>query len=232
MKYNWLLIFTLITTAALGQDIVLKQKPDKLYEESLYGPNKKHFMHLFLGMGFYLPGAESDAMNYWSTNTFHTGLRYKYKISNTFSTGLDLHYKNSTFNFNKETQIIQDNRFYDKEKMIVHGVGSEYYFRINFDTDRGNYVGNFVDLGFYMEWLPWSRYITNNKSGASLYKEKEEIYKNLKRLEDFEYGISLKMAKNKYVLFINYRLSDLFDDKYGYVELPRATVGLLLGLHN
>ena len=231
MKIKLFFIFIFFSSLVLGQDVIMEEETEKLYAESNFGANRKHFVHFYTGAGFYLPD-KGDGFKYWNTNSFIAGVRYKLKLTDVFSTGLDIHYKKSNFRYDSENQIIPDNQFFDKEQLIVHGVGPSYYLRINFDSDRGNYVGNFVDVGVYMDWIFGSRYKISDASGSNLFKETETIYKNIKRLNDFEYGAMLRMAKNKYVLFIHYRLSDLFDEKYNYVEHPRATLGILVGFHN
>jgi hypothetical protein len=232
MRLSLFLFFVLMSHALFSQDVLMFEETDDLYEESQFGANRKHFLHSFLGMGFYLPGEDDDGVKYWNTNEFHVGLRYKYKLSKQLSTGFDLQYRKSNYRFNQETQIIQDNQFFDKERMMIHSIGPVYYFRFNFDPGRGNFIGNYIDLGVYSCWNFNSAYKTYDSSGGSLFKEQENIYKNLKRLHDFSYGVRIRMAKNAYVLFIDYRLNRLFDEKYNYLELPVAQIGFELGLHN
>ena len=232
MKFKLLIICLFFSSFAMGQEIMLEEETENLYDVATFGANRKHFVHFFLGVGFHLPGEDNAALNYWNTNAFMAGIRYKYKFSNMFSAGLDLHYKKSNFRYDQETQIIQDNQFYEKERMVIHGVGPTCFLRINFDEDRGNYIGNFIDFGFYYDWLPGSQYITNDETGTNFFKEKETVYKNLKQLNSFEYGFSLRMSKNKYMFFLQYRLNDLFDEKYNYTKHPEAVIGLMFGIHN
>jgi hypothetical protein len=208
----------------------MNEKTEDLYEKSDFGENRKHFIHPWFGYGLFLPG-EDEGIRYWNTHEFSAGLLYKYKLSNVFSTGASLVYENLNFRFDEETRIIDDNQFNDKEKLIVHGIGPEYYIRVNFDSERGNYMGNFIDLGVYVNWLFGSAYKTYNSTDGGIFQEKEITYKGLDQLNDFSYGATIRMAKDSFILFVDYRMSDLFDDKYNYINLPKYSVGLVLGLH-
>ncbi len=230
MKCRLVLFFILISSALSAQNVILHEKTENLYEKSKFGENRKHFLHPYFGFGFYLPG-EDEGIKYWNTNSFNAGLLYKYKLTDVFSTGVSLVYENLNFRFDEETRIINDNQFNDKEKLIVHGMGPEYFIRINFDSDRGNYMGNFIDLGFYGKWLFNSAYKTNNSSSEGIFNEKEVVYKGLNQLNNFSYGANVRMAKDSFILFIDYRMSELFDDKYNYIDLPEFSLGFILSLH-
>ena len=54
---------------------------------------------------------------------------------------------------------------------------------------------------------------------------------HLKYYEPFNYGVLARFGINRYVIYANYRLSDLFKSSYNYAELPRLTLGVQIGLH-
>jgi len=210
-----------------AQNILLEKDTEELYSISDFGPNRKHFMHLYGGMGFY--SVSSSNFKGFNTNEIFAGLRYKRKFSSSFSGGTAFYWKHSNFRYNTDPEIIDEGTFYDKEKLNVNAFGTELYLRINFDPERGNYIGDYIDIGGYGEWLFSNAYKMYEKSGYALFKKKKTVYRQLEEVNDFGYGILLRMARSRFVLFINYRISDYFDTHTN--EPARAVVGLELGLH-
>ncbi|MGM0497833.1 MAG: hypothetical protein ACQESJ_07945 [Bacteroidota bacterium] len=226
-KYILTLVGLFFVFNLSAQDILLEKDTDELYSISDFGPNRKHFMHLYGGMGFY--SVSSSEFKPFNTNEFFAGLRYKRKYSSLISGGTALYWKHSNFRYDADPKIIDKETFYDKEKLNVNSIGTELYIRINFDKDRGNYVGDYVDVGGYGEWLFSDAYKTYEKSESSLFKKKKTVYRQLEDVSKFGYGVLLRMAKNRFVFFINYRFSDYFDSD---IEEPaRVVIGLELGLH-
>ncbi len=210
-----------------AQNILFEKDTEELYSISEFGPNRKHFMYLYGGMGFY--SVSSSDFKQFNTNEVFLGVRYKRKFSSSFSGGTTFYWKHSNFRYNTDPEIIDEGTFYDKEKLNVNAFGTELYLRINFDPDRGNYVGDYIDLGGYGEWLFSNAYKTYEKSGYSLFKKKKTVYRQLNEVQDLGYGILLRMARNRFVLFINYRVSDYFESDKN--EPARAVVGLELSLY-
>jgi len=227
MRYTFLFTFLCLTVPLFAQNILMEKETEKLYEVSETGPNLKHFLHLYTGGSFYA-GSSSDIKPFYSGD-FLVGLRYKRKISPLIATGSSLYWRNATYQYKEDPEIIDEGTFLDKEKLIFNSLGSEMYMRINFDPDRGNYVGNFIDIGAYGEWIFSDAYKTFKEGSFSLFNKQKTVYRGLKKTRNFGYGALLRMARNKYVFFIHYRLSDYFKNDLN--EPERIVVGVQIGLH-
>ncbi len=232
MKIIASIFFIILSLGLFAQDTLMFQETEGLYSKAKFGANRKHFVHFYSGIGFFLPGSDQEKIKYWNSHSLILGLRYKYKLTGTFATGFDIYYKKDNFRFTQTNDILPEENFFDKERFIVHGMGPEYYFRINFDNNRGDYVGNFIDIGLYANWLFHDTYKVYDNSDSQLFSKCKKTYKNHSHLNKFNYGLTLRMAKNAYVLFVHHRLSDYFDDHYGYIDLPATTVGVIIGFHN
>jgi hypothetical protein len=227
MKYIYCLLFVFLVFDLSAQDILFEKETNELYEVSKYGANRKHFLHLYTGFGLYSTG--STSLKPYHTHDFTLGLRYKRKINSFFSAGSALYWKRSNFRYKNDPEIIDQGTFLDKEKLNVNSAGTEVYVRINFDTARGNYVGNFIDFGGYGEWHFSDAYKTYKEGGFALFKKKKTIYRQLDQMKNFGYGVQLRMARNRFVVFIRYRISDYL--KNGEAEPPKAVIGLEISLH-
>ncbi|MFP3859272.1 MAG: hypothetical protein ACLFUW_00470 [Bacteroidales bacterium] len=225
--------FVLFSIAVYPQKTVMFQETEDLYKESNFGANSKHFVHFYGGISFFLPTNGGEGIKYWNTHSLVCGARYKLKLTNVFSNGIDLHYKKVNYRFTNDNAILPGEGVYDKERFVVHGIGPEYYLRINFDKDRGEYIGNFIDLGIYADWLFHDTYkVYDDDCDSFSYSKCKKTYTNHSRLNKFAYGITIRMAKNSFVLFLNHRLSNYFDDDYGYLALPKTNMGIIFGFHN
>lgn len=226
-------LFVLLSLGVFAQKTVMFQDTEDLYAESNFGANSKHFVHFYGGFSFFLPVNDDGGIKYWNTHSLVWGARYKLKLTSVFSNGIDLHYKKDNYRFTSDNAILSDEGDYDKERFVVHGIGPEYYLRINFDKNRGEYIGNFIDLGIYADWLFYDTYkVYDDGCDSFLYSKCKKTYKNHKRLNDFVYGLTIRMAKNSFIVFINHRLSNYFDDNFGAVSLPKTSAGIIFGFHN
>ena len=226
-KYICLLLFIFIVVDLSAQNILFEKETEDLYKIPEYGANRKHFLHLYTGFGMYSIG--STMLKEYHTHEYNLGIRYKRKFSSLFSAGTALYWKNVNFRYKEDPEIIDQGTFLDKEKLKVNAAGTEIFVRLNFDTSRGNYVGNYIDLGGYGEWLFSNAYKTFKDGGFGLFKRKKTVYKQLDQMNNFGYGIQLRMARNRFVVFVRYRISDYF--KNDLVEHPKSVIGLEIGLH-
>ena len=86
---------------------------------------------------------------------------------------------------------------------------------------RGNQFGKYINMGVYAGWIFHHRlkYAYTNSNI-------KVIESKLNYLESFNYGLSTKIGIKKNAIFINYRLSNLFEENESeLLELPRIIAG-------
>ncbi len=230
-------ILTLLFAIALlqissAQDVLFNEtvNSDSVIEKN--GPNLKHYKHPYIGFGFAATQSENKSSNVdlGLSSNFIFGYRTKLKISNFYAIGYDISYNLSWYRLSQTNdKRTPDSLQNDKERLTFHNFELGLYNRFNFGK-RGNIIGKFIDLGAYADWTFLCSHFTKNKNDAN-----DNIYKtkvtHLKYYEAFNYGVLTRIGINRWVVYANYRLSDLFKSSYNYAELPRLTIGVQIGLH-
>lgn len=229
MKNVFLFLLISFSVVAYSQDILLQQNVKADTIRPTRGPNLKNFIHGYVGIGFPLHTNEDG--NYTKpvlSADFNTGIRYKRKISNNLSTGLDLFVSSAAYKIKqKGNKIIPDTIINDREKLQVNSIGSAAWLRLNVGR-RGNFIGNYLDLGGYGCWNFQKKHKTTNTIDTG---EKIKVSTSrLNYIETFSYGLLARIGVSRYVLTARYRISNIFKASYAMPELPRLSVGLEVGL--
>ncbi len=222
--------FTLMQTC-FSQDVVFNENVNSDSVIETHGPNLKYFKHPYIAFGFAAMQSEnkSSDVNLGLSSNFIFGYRMKLKISNFYAIGYDLAYNLSWYNMSQtKNKLTPDSIINDKERLSFHNLELGVYNRFNFGK-RGNIIGKFIDLGAYADWTFLCSNFTKNKNEEGIIIKSKKTH--LKYYEPINYGVLARLGINRYVLYANYRLSDLFKSSYNYAELPRLTVGLQIGLH-
>jgi hypothetical protein len=251
-KYLLILVgFASFLLNASAQNVLLAQDVAKDSIPEKFGPNLKHYTHFYLGYGFVVGPSENKGsqVKYPASHEWVIGLRYKYKVGEVYALGLDLTLTPQVFHLKqKEGKTLPTTTLYEYEKLKFNNLGLTFYNRFNWDK-RGNYMGNFVDLGVYGNWLASAAHVYADEeifgvggplSGVKNVKVRES---GLEYVADFNYGALVRVGFNRYVFYGTYRISDLFDsghsvfdpetgkNLWGFPELPRFTIGFQLSLH-
>jgi len=225
-----LLFIAVFIQYGVSQDVILNEVVNGDSVIEIRGPNLKHYKHPYIAFGFAATQSEeveSEIEPGYSSN-FIFGYRYKRKISNFYALGYDLSYNISWYRLaQKESKKTPDSLLNDKERLTFQNMELGLYNRFNFGK-RGNIIGKFMDLGAYADWTFLCTHFYRNKIGENIYKTRVT---SLKYFEPVNYGVLARFGINHWVIYANYRLSDLFKSKYNYAELPRLTVGFQIGIH-
>ena len=116
----------------------------------------------------------------------------------------------------------------DNHKLIFVQTGLGLYQRFNYSKRRGNYVGNYIDIGVYSDWNLSTRQVYQFRNDAD---EKVLIRKsNLNYITPFEYGILTRFGFNRFAAKATYRLSGHFKETPDLGEMPRFTFGVEFGM--
>ena len=229
MKRIIFIVLLFSATNAFTQEILLEQnvKADSIRPSR--GPNLKNFTHFYIGVGFPINTNEDVTYTkFGSSAAVDFGFRYKRKFTSFLASGFDLGIGASTYNLSQDVpKTVPDTIINEKEKFRILSITPSAYLRVNFGR-RGNYVGNFLDLGAYGSWNMRKLHFTINKNELD-----EKIRVETTRLdymENFAYGFLARAGTNRYVITAKYRMSDIFKSSYAIPELPRLTVGVEVGL--
>lgn len=240
-----LLIFACGETAA--QDILLEEDVNADTAEVLTGPNKKKFTHNFYGLGFATgPHNAGSQINYGKSFELTIGRRIKWRVNNFYALGLDMSYHLNNYSITQnERKVLPNDSLHDKENLKFHNLSIGFYNRFNFGK-RGNYIGNFLDVGIRFDVPFATSHVTTDKLDLAGYNNGRDIKTkttNLRYIEDYSYSAYVRVGFNKFALTANYRLADLFITdpnlyaKYNrvgmekYPELPLLNLGVEMGLH-
>jgi len=229
MRKIFTLIFLSISLGVFSQDILLQQNVKADTIRPSYGPNLKNFFHGYIGIGF--PIYTNEDVNYTkagSSAAFDLGLRYKRRITNYLAAGMELGINATSYKLKQtDPKTIPDTVVNDREKFRISSLTSSAYVRINVGR-RGNYIGNYLDMGAYGGWNFQKKHKTTNGN-----EEGEKVRLSttqLKYIQNFSYGFLARIGIGRYAIAAHYRLSDIFETSYTMPELPRLIVGVEVGL--
>lgn len=221
--------------SAYGQETLLEKEVKPVSIETT-GPNLRTFSHTYIGFGFYAlqsEGSGSD-IRFWHSGTFHVGKRFKFKITDYWAWGVELEYFRQDFELKQNSdKMFPNNILHDQERLVLDNGGLALYNRINFSR-RGNIIGNFLDIGGYINGSFSIKHIAKDEVDDPAYGSERviSIRKKLNYAERYQYGIKARLGFNRYVVTANYRLSDIINSSIpGISELSRLSVGLELGIH-
>jgi len=229
MKKILIIALLLLSLGAFAQEILLQQNVKADTIRPTRGPNLKNFTYGYIGLGF--PFYTNEAVNYTKpglSSAFNIGIRYKRRLTNYLALGLDLGLNSTAYKIKqKEPKTFPDNTVNDKEKFQISTLASSAFVRINVGR-RGNYIGNYLDMGAYGGWNFQKKYKTINTNDEG--EKVKESTTQLKYVENFSYGLLGRIGIGRYALTAGYRLSDIFKSSYAMPELPRLMVGVEVGL--
>lgn len=214
----------------LGAQTVVLSENVKDTLQSEFGRNKKHFLHFFLGYGNVAGKSNKGSeINYDRSGGFSYGLRYKRKINGFCSLGFDVGYRGTNYSISQVPgKMFPDNVLHKSEKLSIKSVELALYNRLNFDINRGNYMGRFLDLGIaYNRHLEIAHVTFDELPNGN---EVEVITRKLNYVKYNNFNVFARLGINKYIFTAGYRLLPLFKGS-AYNELPRFLVGLELGFY-
>jgi len=217
------------SVSVFAQEVLLEQNVQADSIRPTWGPNLKNFTHFYIGVGFPLNTNEDVTYTKMGSSAIiDFGFRYKRKFSSFLAAGFDLGFGTASYNLSQDIpKTVPDSIINEKEKFRIIGASPSAYLRINFGR-RGNYVGNFLDMGAYGGWNMRKLHFTINKN--ELDEKIRVATTRLDYMENFTYGFLARAGSNRYVVTARYRMSDIFKPSYTIPELPRFSIGVEVGL--
>lgn len=235
MKKIFILLIAVyaINNSAYSQTVLLEENVKGDTIVSKFGPNLTHFSYFYFDYSLVAGKDERGAeVKYGNSHTWAFGLRYKFKICKFYAIGAGLNYRQYSFRLAQNSnKVVPNTILHDKEKLILNTWGGEFYNRFNYGR-RGNQLGNFIDVGIFGSWISNTKHYTKDKADILTDANITEVTSSdLNYMEDFIYGLRVRMGFNRLMFTGEYRMSDLFKEKYvAFPELPRLTIGIDLAL--
>jgi hypothetical protein len=197
------------------------------------GPNKAKYTHAFLAYGFIIGASEGDssAIKYGNSTTFSVGIRSKYRLTKFYELGYEVSYLRTRYIPVQDSLKNLPNAVQHDMEMLANNALEVVFFNRFKLKNKDHSAGIFIDLGAYANWNYRNVHYTKDEditpgSGRTVVKNYFLDYMN-----DYAYGVSARLGFNRFAIDFRYRLSDVFDSKATYGELPNMVIGLQLGLH-
>jgi hypothetical protein len=229
-----LLVSTIILATSgfsRAQQVLLSRNLEEGYKKEIYGQNLQNFVHLYGGLGFIVGPTEGKGADlvYGISMNPEIGGRYKLRITRNYSMGLNLSYNLYSYKINqKDGKFLPDTIMHKAERFLFSNLSLGYFNRFNIGR-TGNFIGKFIDIGVYCEWVHFSdHYFKDKLENGNVTRTHVS---GLDYVQKIQYGVFANFGLTRYSIIVKYRLSNLFKSSYDYPELPRFTVGFLVGLH-
>jgi hypothetical protein len=209
-------------TVLLNYDKATEPKYDK-------GPNQKKFTQGLIKFGFVLPVSDRQEIIAGNSVSWGFGLRKKFKISPLYSLGWEFQMDFTTHKLKRETGAlslfgtpIEDRRF------DFSAVSLGQFNRFNFDVNRGNFMGTFLDLGVTGKYCLLMSEVYKYDTGYGTARTEVNDLDYVKKLQA---EVFARFGYSHISLWASYRFTDLFKSKYQMQEMPQVILGLEFGLY-
>ena len=230
-----LILFCLVSGSLYAQDTVLEMDVDNQYKEN-HGPNMRHYGHFYTGVGFVTGYGEKEgsAIDFWRSQDFLFGYRYKLKVLSFYALGFDAGFNTKRYGLSGAGSLppIASNPLTQWGEAKRHAIrnnslGIGVYQRINIGK-RGTSLGNYIDIGIDgpYNYSVKEVVVRTTDSGYEPAGISRSTFRKLDYYERFTYGLQGRIGIGRFMAYGHYRLSDYFSDKYDIPELPRLTAGL------
>ena len=198
-----------------------------------YGPNRRHFRHLYVA---YLPvlgqAGRGAQLRPWASAELAVGLREKLQLLGPLAIGADVRYVFVRYGLaQKADKVLPDARLHHREALLLHRIDLEGWARLRFGR-RGNTVGHYLDLGGWGGWVAATAHHTEDEPNNARAKRISTTETGLPYLRRWSYGVGGRLGSQRIALTARYRLSDTFRPAWMgvYPELPRWLVGVEIGV--
>jgi len=223
-KYILALAFILLIFNSFSQERVFSLQTIDFSRKGNFGPNLKNYTQFGMNIGVlfsngnnYLPLKQGNA------SFIDFNFRYKRRLNNLLSTGFDIFYSGRSYELKQFAgKTFPDTISYFKEYLNASDLGSGIYLRINFNKKRGNYLGEFLDLGVS------GAYVFSFTQSTIIKQDNKKIKSSARGFdfyEIFHYGIYCRLGSQKQAFIFKYRLSPLFKSSFNYPDLPPFGIG-------
>ena len=194
------------------------------------GPNRLHFSHVYLGAAL-IPPAPMNGTGTSGTGlspAFTGGLRYKLKLMRPLALVGEVGLVSQGYRIQPGSFFLPgDTVTFRKQTVLVAGIDGGIFLRLRLGQ-RGNYLGNYIDIGLQGMMPLLSRQITvsqNTGSGAPTLESEKRTSRRLNCMQPYNFSTLARIGFDRTALVISWRWSGLTDGSTNY-DLPRLQVGV------
>ena len=222
------LIFILNAVSARAQTVLLNydRALEKKYDK---GPNQEKFTQGLIKFGFVLPVSDRQEIIAGNSVSWGFGLRKKFKISPLYSLGWEFQIDFTNYKLKRAPGAlslygtpIEDRRF------DMSAVSLGQFNRFNFDVNRGNFMGTYLDLGVTGKYCLSMSEVYKYETGYGTARTEVDDLDYVKKIQA---EVFARFGYSHISLWASYRFTDLFKSKYQMQEMPQVILGLEIGLY-
>jgi hypothetical protein len=220
-----------VILSGYSQTVLLEDdEPDRVFDETQWGPNRQYFGYWFWAYGLPVPIGSDSYLKLGTSGKFNFGYAYKLKTFSFMDIGAELSYNNCFFSLDENTmQSFDTIREWDKIRSFQNGLEAQMFLRFYLNPKRGNYFGPYVDLGF------WANYHMNS-GWLKKYKDDDiKLHQREYANSDFiplTYGPYFSFGRNQISAFAQYNLSAVLSEDAVLDPMPDFVIGFKLNLYS
>ncbi len=230
MKKTAFLFLLLASLSVSAQTVLLKVDRNEDRKVSDHGPNLKSFTHFYL-RGAMLASEDKPGARiiYGPSVNLALGVRVKFKVGDVYSLGYEIEAEYTDYKFKQEEgKLVPDTLIHKMNRLDYYSLSAGFYNRFNFDPNRGNFTGTFLDLGINGEWHYSIKSVAKDNMPDGT--KQKTVTKNLGYVNNINARLFARLGFNHTSLYVSYRLMDVFKSGNSYPELPQIVAGIDLGL--
>ncbi|MFZ7115508.1 MAG: hypothetical protein ACO1G9_09045 [Bacteroidota bacterium] len=223
-----LLVFILCSLSAGAQTVLLNY--DKALEKKYdKGPNQKKFTQGMMKFGFVLPSSDRQEIIAGNSVSWGIGLRKKFKVSPMYSLGWEFQMDFTSVKLkNTPGALSSYGTPIDVRRFDVSAISLGQFNRFNFDVNRGNFMGTFLDLGVTGKYCLLMSEVYKYDTGYGTARTEVDDLDYVKKLQA---EVFARFGYSHISLWASYRFTDLFKSKFQMQEMPQVILGLEFGLY-
>lgn len=200
------------------------------------GPNRLHYSHLYLGASWITP-VHPDGTGTAVTNlssAFTSGFRYKIKLMRPLALVGELGLVSQNYRIKPGFSFLPgDTVSFVRQTVRVTGFDAGIFLRLRLGQ-RGNYLGNYLDIGIQGMMPFLSSQVTVSQStgaGATIPGPEKRTSHRLNCMQPYNFSMLARIGFDRTACFISWRWTGLTDGSTNY-ELPVLQVGIEMALVN
>lgn len=225
---NILLVIASVNVSA--QELIFENKTAKTNDHQNFGPNRRNFLHPFLSSSLMIAASSENAIktDLPFTGQLALGLRYKVNVVRPLALVVDLGFNNSFFRIGQTSgKSFPDNLEHQMQSVRLQGPFGGIFLRIRLGQ-RGDYLGNFVDVGCMAQASVRNQLVTMDliqSSDIKPYLIERTTVSSLENIEPFSFKASIRLGFNRFSILTSYRFSRVLDGSFSK-DLPDLEIGI------
>ncbi len=223
LRYLISLTIVALSIAVLGQTKLLPVEKDPMtqFEARKWGANRAHYGQFLFDVEFDIPHSDASRDYHFGASWGMVfGYTYRYRIANPVNIGVGLNYRFHWMRLNRSGMLkVYDNAIHDKVRLSSNDIRLNPFIRINLSSRRGNYLGNYIDLGAFGAVNVWR--------SIDVFDEVDDVKRQIrlrpyKMINNTFYGVFATVGFNTTRLTVSWNLSNNVDDALNMAKLNIA----------